>query len=66
MRKQRWPIFVETYRGRLLTGLSAPENAQTCDIALAVREKGWAPYRVRFDPEESAWVAKVIDWGQAA
>ena len=28
--------------------------------------RGWAPYRVRLDPELHAWVAIVIDWVRAA
>jgi len=35
-------------------------------VALALREKGWVPYRIRFDLETDVWIAKVIDWGQAA
>jgi len=35
-------------------------------VTLALRQKGWVPYRIWFDPEEELWVAKVIDWGQAA
>ena len=58
--------MVETNRGRLPTGLSAAECAQPYEMSIALREKSWAPYRIRFDPEMSAWVAKVIDWGRAA
>jgi hypothetical protein len=66
MRKGSWPVLVETYRGRSQTGLFAPDNAQPSEVALALREKGWVPYRIRFDPETSEWIAKVIDWGRAA
>jgi hypothetical protein len=41
-------------------------TAQQVEVALALREKGWVPYRVRFEPEEGEWIAKVVDWGQAA
>jgi bifunctional non-homologous end joining protein LigD len=44
----------------------APPTAQPTEVTLALREKGWVPYRVWFEPEEELWVAKVIDWGQAA
>ena len=66
MRKRQWPVLVETYQGRFPTRLSAPDNAQVHEVALAVREKGWAPYRIWFDPDASIWIAKVIDWGKAA
>ena len=29
-------------------------------MALALREKGWIPYRIRFE----VWIAKVIDWAE--
>jgi hypothetical protein len=58
--------LVETYQGRSPTGLSAPDYAQPFEVALALREKGWVPYRIWFDPDEDVWIAKVIDWGQAA
>jgi hypothetical protein len=35
-------------------------------VTLALREKGWIPYRVWFEQQEDQWIAKVIDWGQAA
>jgi hypothetical protein len=66
MRKRLYPVLVETYHGRSPTGLSAPATAQPVEVALALREKGWVPYRIRFEPEEDVWIAKVIDWGQAA
>jgi hypothetical protein len=66
MKKAGFPILVETYRGRFPTGLSAPESAEPYEVSLAVRAKGWVPYRIRFDLEASAWIVNVIDWGQAA
>jgi hypothetical protein len=45
---------------------SAPDCAQPFKATLALREKGWVPYRIWFDPEAFAWIAKVIDWGTAA
>lgn len=66
MRKRQRPILVETYKGRFQTGLSALPKAQPYEVALALRENGWAPYRVRFDPEQAVWIANVIDWGLAA
>jgi hypothetical protein len=35
-------------------------------VTIALREKGWVPYRIWFEAEEELWVAKVIDWGKAA
>ncbi len=66
MRVRRRPVVVETYQGRYPTGLSASDKAQPYEVAIALRENGWSPYRVRFDAEEAIWVANVIDWGLAA
>jgi hypothetical protein len=66
MRKRLCLILVETYTGRRSSGLFASDTAQPYEVALALRDKGWAPYRIRFDREASVWIAKVIDWGQAA
>jgi hypothetical protein len=65
MRAQRYPVVVETWRGRSPANLSSPSNALPVEVAMALREKGWEPYRVRLDPEANAWVARVIDWGLA-
>lgn len=66
MRKRERSILVETYQGRFPTGLSASDRAQRYEVALALREGGWTPYRVRFDDAEAVWVANVIDCGLAA
>jgi hypothetical protein len=66
MPKRQRPILVETYQGRFPTGLSAPDKARPYEVALALRENGWAPYRIRLETEEAVWVANVIDWGLAA
>jgi hypothetical protein len=66
MRKRQCSVLVETYQGRSFSGLAAPPTAQPVEVAIALREKGWVPYRIRFEPEEDVWIAKVIDWGRAA
>jgi hypothetical protein len=63
MRKGHRPVLVETVGPHL--ALRAP-TAQPSEVALALREKGWVPYRIWFEQQEDLWVAKVIDWGQAA
>jgi hypothetical protein len=58
--------LVETYQGRSPSGVYAPPTAHPTDVTIALREKGWVPYRIWFEEHENLWVAKVIDWGQAA
>jgi hypothetical protein len=66
MRKRPCPVLVETYQGRSPSGIHAAPTAQPVEVALALRQKGWEPYRIWFEQEEGLWVAKVVDWGQAA
>jgi hypothetical protein len=65
MRVRNCPVLVETDRGRRLAGFSIASSATPVEVSLALREKGWRAYRVRFDLSASVWVARVIDWGSA-
>ena len=62
MRVRKCPVLVEMSERRQPSGLSISQAAEPVDVALALRAAGLAPYRVYFDPDLKAWVAKVIDW----
>jgi hypothetical protein len=64
--KRRYPILVEKRQVRTPTDLTAAQYAQPWEVTLALRERGWTPYRVWFDIKAGAWIARVIDWGRAA
>jgi hypothetical protein len=66
MRRRSCPVLVETYQGRSPSGVYAPPTAHPTDVTIALREKGWVPYRIWFEEQEDLWVAKVIDWGRDA
>jgi hypothetical protein len=66
MSVRKCPVLVETSNGRISAKVSLSSTAQPVEVSLALRESGWTAYQVRFDPDVSAWIAKVIDWGQAA
>jgi hypothetical protein len=66
MSVRKCPVLVETSNGRISAKVSLSSTAQPVEVSLALRERGWTAYQVRFDPDVSAWIAKVIDWGQAA
>jgi hypothetical protein len=66
MRKQRFPVLVESSAHRTPTGVQAAINDEPAIVALRLREKGWHPYRVRLDETAGAWIASVIDWKRAA
>jgi hypothetical protein len=63
---RKYPVLIETSQGRTSAKVLFSATAQPVDISLALRENGWTAYQVQFDPQVAAWVAKVIDWGQAA
>lgn len=47
MRCRKCPVLIETSRGRSPAGFSALQAAQPVEVARALREKGWTPYRVQ-------------------
>jgi hypothetical protein len=63
---RKCPVLIESYNARAPSGLSVLPSTPPYEITLALREIGWRAYRVQFDPEAGAWIAKVIDWGVAA
>jgi hypothetical protein len=66
MSHRRRRVFVDTPKGCRNAGFTVPETADAADVSMRLRERGWAPYRVRFDSERHAWIAVVIDWQHAA
>lgn len=55
------PVMIEiTPDNRHPAGVKAPPRAKPAEVSLALREKGWTPYRIWFDASESAWIAAVI------
>ena len=66
MRQRRFPVLLDTAKGRVRAGFSAPADEEPVRIALKLRERGRTAYRVRLDLEGRAWIASVIDWKRAA
>lgn len=60
--KPRRRIFIEAKGVRTPTPVTAHEREDAADVAMRLREAGYAPYRLRFDPQANAWIAQVIDW----
>jgi hypothetical protein len=46
---------------RVNAGFHAPSTEKPVLVALKLRDFGWNPYKVFFDPHAGAWVALVID-----
>jgi hypothetical protein len=61
MSHRRRRVFIETPKGRRSAGFTVPADADAVDVSMRLRERGWAPYRLRLEPEQHAWIAVVID-----
>lgn len=66
MRLRRFPVLLETAKGRVRAGFSAPAAEEPVQVAMKLRERGRDAYRVRFDADAGVWLATVIDWKRAA
>jgi hypothetical protein len=66
MPHRRRRVLIETRKGRHKAPFTVPDSASAADVSLRLREIGWTPYRVHFDPEQQVWIAVVIDWQRAA
>jgi hypothetical protein len=66
MSHRRRRVFVDTPKGCRNAGFTVPETADAADVSMRLRERGWAPYRLRLDSEQHVWIAVVIDWQHAA
>ena len=64
--RRRRRVFVETSKGCVSAGFSVPVQADSADVSIQLRKRGWTPYRLRLDTENHAWIAVVIDWKRAA
>ena len=60
MPRHMCPVLIEMETGRLAVALRARADAKPAEVSLALRDKGWSPCRVWFDPEAGAWIASVI------
>jgi len=54
MSHRRRRVFVETSRGRISAGFTAPEAADAAEVSMTLRRRGWSPYRLRFEAEQHA------------
>jgi len=44
---------------RYSAGIKARLRAKPVEVSLALRDRGWSPYRVWFDAHAHAWIAAV-------
>jgi hypothetical protein len=60
MRTRGFPIMIDVSGTRIEAGFRAPSTEKPALIALQLRDRGWNPYKVSFDPYAGAWVAFVL------
>ena len=60
MSRRGCPVLIEMDLQRLPAGINAPSRAEPVEVSLALRDKGWTPYRIWFDAREREWIAAVI------
>ena len=66
MRYCRRQVFIDMPKGRVSAGFTVPETADAANVSMRLRERGWAPYWLRLERDQHAWIAIVIDWRRAA
>jgi hypothetical protein len=58
--QRRCPILIE-FGGQLVpSNLFASDAEQAAAVAIRIREKGWKPYRVKFDDDTSTWIVSSL------
>lgn len=56
------PVLIELGGQFIKSQIVAPDTEDPAQISMRVRDHGWAPYRVRFDQDQSAWIVSTFDW----
>jgi hypothetical protein len=57
----RCPILVEHGGSLIKADIFASDAEQPADVAMKLRDKGWSPYRVRFDDSQAAWIVSSLE-----
>jgi hypothetical protein len=60
--RKRCPILIELGQDVIKSEVVASDSEQPATIAIKMREKGWSPYRVRFDDNQAAWIVSSLNY----
>jgi hypothetical protein len=63
-KQRRCPVLVESKGQVIKSDLFASAAEQPADISIKIRDRGWKPFRVRFDDSNSAWVVSTIEYAE--
>ena len=66
MTTRTFPIIVQVDDARIDTRLRALSNEKPVVVALRLRDRGWDPYKVSFDPKTGEWIAQAFERRQAS
>jgi len=58
------PVLIEFGAETIKSQIVAPETEEPAQVSLRVRDRGWAPYRVRFDQGQAAWIVSTFEWSK--
>ena len=55
------PVLIE-FGGQIIKSeIVASDAEEPARISIGARDRGWAPYRVRFDDTQRAWIVSSFD-----
>ena len=55
------PVFIELGGHVIKADIVASEADEPARVSMKARERGWFPYRVRFDDAQAAWIVSSFD-----
>jgi hypothetical protein len=55
------PVLIELGRQTIKTEIQASDGEAPAHVSMWARDKGWLPYRVRFDQGQEAWIVSSFD-----
>lgn len=55
------PVFIELSGEIIKSEIVAFDAEEPARVSMKMRDRGWTPYRVRFDAGQGAWVVSTLD-----
>ena len=58
---RRCPIIIDLEGQLIKSQIFASKGEAPVEVSIKVREKGWLPYRVRFDESRAVWIVSSLN-----
>jgi hypothetical protein len=55
------PVLIELGGRFIKSDIVASDAEEPARVSMKARDKGWSPYRVRFDDIQAAWIVSTFD-----